>query len=91
LAKIIIASQFSELTNNRQSWISVADNAQSLIEEIRLLEPLLFNAIVGNDNNLKPFVSLVIDEMPCSDEENLEDVKLGIHSTILILSAVAGG
>lgn len=91
MAKIIIASQFSELTNNRRSWISVANNAQNLIEEIRLLEPLLFNAIVGNDNNLKTFVSLVVDEMPYSGEENLEEVKLGIHSTILILSAVAGG
>lgn len=91
MTQIIIASQFAELTNGRKSWTSDCLNARQLIDELRKDEPLLFSAIAEGEYRLKPFVNLVIDDIPYSDEEQWRDIPLMAHSTALIISAVAGG
>ncbi|MFK3969278.1 hypothetical protein ACI2KS_00890 [Pseudomonas sp. NPDC087358] len=88
---ITIASQFSDFTDGRKSWTSLCTNARQLMDELRLGEPLLFSAIAEDTYRLKPFVSLIIDDIPYGDEEPWQDVPLTPHSTALIISAVAGG
>jgi len=91
MTHITIASQFLELTDGRKSWTVPCTNARQLMDELRLGEPMLFSAIVEGAYRLKPFVSLVIDDIPYADEEQWHDIPLGSHSTALIISAVAGG
>lgn len=91
MTHITIASQFSNFTDGRKSWMSVCTNAQQLMDELRNDEPLLFNSIVDGSYRLKPFVSLVIDNIPYADEEPWQEISLTPNSTVLIISAVAGG
>lgn len=91
MTKIIIASQFLDLTNGRKSWTLKCANVQQLLDGLSADEPLLFSAIVQGEFRLKPFISLVIDDIPYSDEERWQDIPLTAHSTALIISAVAGG
>ncbi|MBF7142540.1 MULTISPECIES: MoaD/ThiS family protein [Pseudomonas] len=91
MTRIIIASQLSDLTNGRKSWTLTCSNAQQLLDGLWMGEPLLFSAIVQSEYRLKPFVSLVIDDIPYSDEERWQDIPLTADSTALIITAVAGG
>ncbi|NWC89592.1 MoaD/ThiS family protein [Pseudomonas reactans] len=91
MPQIIIASQFADLTNGRKSWSLPCANALQLMEGLRVDEPLLYSAIVEGEYRLKPFISLVIDDIPYADEEQWSEIPLSAHSTALIISAVAGG
>lgn len=91
MPQIIIASQFADLTDGRKSWSSACTDALQLMDGLRSEEPLLFSAIVEGDYRLKPFISLVIDDIPYADQEAWSEIPLRPDSTALIISAVAGG
>lgn len=91
MPQIIIASQFAEFTNGRKTFALPCTNALQLMDGLRSEEPLLYSAIVEGDYCLKPFISLVIDDIPYADQETWNKIALRPDSTALIISAVAGG
>lgn len=91
MTQLVIASHFTDLTNGQKTWTLNCSNALQLMNVLRTDQPLLFSAIVEETYRLKPFVSLVIDDIPYADEEKWQDIPLTERSTALIISGVAGG